>query len=272
MKQQFTLTVVIPNYNNGRYLSKCVESIVGQTYRDLLEIIIVDDCSTDDSRDTILALAEKYPIVKPLLLEKNGKVSAARNAGLYAAKGEYITFVDADDCYYNKEKISNEMALIEKHLEQGEDVVAYSSIVRMSNNGKVFTCPSNARELYFEGNIYKRLLVDKRSSAVMRDYCIKKSLLQTLGGYNEQNSLFEDLELILKIAKNYKFYFTGAFGTAYRDSVSGLSKRPPAQLIKAKNSVIEKQIATEPIFSRAGIKLQRILVQTAKKMYKAVRR
>lgn len=272
MEKTFTLSVVIPNYNNGRYLEQCVKSIVEQSYQDILEIIIVDDRSTDDSRDTIAVLTKKYPIVKPLLLEKNGRVSAARNAGLAAAKGEYITFVDADDCYYNKEKLANEMALIQKHFAQGEDVVAYSSIVRMSNDGKDFACPSNSSKQYIEGEIYKKLLIDKRSSAIMRDYCIKKSVLQMAGGYNERNSLFEDLELILKLAKNYKFYFTGEYGTAYRDSVAGLSKRPQKQLVKAKNTVIENQIKTERPVSRVIIKVQRAFVQFAKKLRNTIRK
>ena len=272
MKKTFTLSVVIPNYNNGRYLEQCVKSIVEQTYQDLLEIIIVDDCSTDNSRDTIAELAKKYSVVKPLLLEKNGRVSAARNAGLFAAKGEYITFVDADDCYYNKEKLANEMALIQKYAKQGEDVVAYSSIVRMSNDGNAFDCPSNSPTRYMEGDIYKKLLMDKRSSAIMRDYCINKINLQMMGGYNEHNSLFEDLELILKLAKKYRFYFTGAYGTAYRDSVSGLSKRPQEQLVKAKNAVIENQIKTERPISRMTIMIQRMAVQYAKRVYNIIRK
>lgn len=272
MEKTFTLSVVIPNYNNGRYLEQCVKSIVEQTYQDLLEIIIVDDCSTDNSRDTIAELAKKYPIVKPLLLEKNGRVSAARNAGLFAAKGEYITFVDADDCYYNKEKLANEMALIQKYFAQGENIVAYSSIVRMSNDGNSCNYPTFSYSRYPQGMIYDTLVIDKYSTMVVRDYCVKTSVLREIGGYNIRHSLFEDYELNLKIAQRIRFYYTGEYGTAYRDSASGLSKRPRKISIKIKNQIIEEQLQTNPFFNRMKLQLKRAVIQFPKKIYYIFRR
>ena len=155
-----SLSVVIPHYNNGRFIRQCVESVVRQTYEGLCEIIVVDDCSTDHSRDVILALAKEHAIVRPIFLEKNGGVSAARNAGLLAAIGEYITFVDADDYYYNQDKLKNEMELIQNYLEQGKDVVSYSSIVRVSNDGMKVSFPTFAQAQYPQGNIYKTLIID----------------------------------------------------------------------------------------------------------------
>lgn len=266
-----TLSVVIPNYNNSKYLTQCIESVMGQTYEGLIEIIIVDDCSTDESRDVILSLAEKYSKVKPLLLEKNGRVSAARNAGLMAAEGEYITFLDADDCYYNKDKLSCEMALIEKHRELGKDIVAYSSIVKMSNDGSEYTEPNIPKNKYFEEKIYNKMLIDLRSSVVMRDYCVKTDILREIGGYNVENSLFEDYELILKIAKNYEFYYTEVTGTAYRDSVAGLSKKPYKVLLDAKNRVINNQLRQEPPIKRVVFKAIRAFLGAGKKIYRKLR-
>ena len=57
-----SLSVVIPNYNNSRFITQCVESIINQTYPRIIEIIIVDDCSTDDSRKVITKLSETYVI------------------------------------------------------------------------------------------------------------------------------------------------------------------------------------------------------------------
>ena len=266
-----TLSVVIPNYNNSKYLPQCVESVVGQTYEGLTEIIIVDDCSTDESRDVILSLAEKYPKVRPLLLPKNGRVSAARNAGLMAATGEYITFLDADDCYYNKDKLSCEMALIKKYRDIGKDVVTYSSIVKMSNDGSTYTEPNIPKKKYLEGNIYNRMLIDLRSSVVMRDYCVRTEILRTIGGYNIDNSLFEDYELILKLAKNYEFFYTEKTGTAYRDSVAGLSKKPYAVLLEAKNRVIKNQLKQEDPLKRGVFTVIRAVLAFCKKIYRTVR-
>lgn len=268
----YTLSVAIPNYNNSKFLPKCVESIVAQSYDNLIEILIVDDCSTDNSREVILALADQYPIVKPVLLEKNGRVSAARNAGLMAAMGEYITFVDADDYYYNPDKLKNEMELIRKYREMGKDVVSYSSIVQVSNDGTKISFPTFAQSKYPQGNIYNRLVIDMYSMMVMRDYCIKTEILRDIGGYDVNHSLFEDYELNLKIAQRIHFYYTGEYGTAYRNSVGGLSKKPCKVLVQTKNEIVKSQIKTNPLPKRISLTIKRGIVQTLKKVYNIIRR
>ena len=89
------ISVIVPVYNVEKYLRACLESIVNQTYRDL-EIILVDDGSTDSSGIICGEYAEKDARVK-VIHKENGGASSARNAGLNIAQGEYITFVDSDD-------------------------------------------------------------------------------------------------------------------------------------------------------------------------------
>ena len=267
----FTLSVVIPNYNNGKYISQCLDSILSQSYKEVVEIIIVDDCSSDNSKEILGQYEKKYPVIRPIFLEKNGKVSAARNKGLSIAKGEYITFIDADDCYYNKDKLKNEMEIIKKFSEKGKDVIAYSSIVSMSNSGENYKFPNYDVEKYLTGDIYSDLVVDLKSGLAMRDYCIKTSILKEIGGYNVNNSLFEDFELILKIAKKYEFYFTKEYGTAYRDSINGLSKKPSDQLRKAKNKIIKESLKDIPMSKKIGTILKRAMVQLLKQVYYIIR-
>lgn len=89
------ISVIIPVYNAARYLRRCLDSLLGQTYREL-EIICVNDASTDESVSILTEYAGCDSRVKVIHQENSG-VSAARNAGLDAATGEYVTFVDADD-------------------------------------------------------------------------------------------------------------------------------------------------------------------------------
>lgn len=89
------ISVIVPVYNVEKYLPKCVESLLMQTWKNL-EIILVDDGSPDDSWDIMQEYARRDSRVKPIR-QKNGGLSAARNAGVDAAKGEYIGFVDGDD-------------------------------------------------------------------------------------------------------------------------------------------------------------------------------
>lgn len=89
------ISVIVPVYNVERYLRRCVDSILHQTYQDL-EVLLVDDGSTDASGaicDEYAAQEERVAAVH----QKNGGLSAARNAGLERAQGTYLCFVDSDD-------------------------------------------------------------------------------------------------------------------------------------------------------------------------------
>lgn len=89
------VSVIVPIYNAEKYLNKCLESIIGQTYKNL-EIILVDDGSPDNSPEICDDWAQKDSRIR-VIHKKNGGVSSARNAGIDLAQGDYIGFVDADD-------------------------------------------------------------------------------------------------------------------------------------------------------------------------------
>lgn len=95
MEQDILISVIVPVYNVEKYLPKCVDSILNQTYRNL-EVILVDD-GTKDASDAICDdYARKDPRVK-VIHKVNGGLSSARNAGIDIARGEYLGFVDSDD-------------------------------------------------------------------------------------------------------------------------------------------------------------------------------
>ena len=95
VQNQHVLSVIVPIYNVERYLNRCIESIIGQTYREL-EIILVDDGSTDHCGEMCDEWLEKDSRIK-VLHKKNGGLVSARQAGLKIASGEYIANVDSDD-------------------------------------------------------------------------------------------------------------------------------------------------------------------------------
>lgn len=94
-KKEPLISVIVPVYNVEKYLDRCIESIVNQTYKNL-EIILVDDGSPDNSLKMCDDWAKKDKRIK-VIHKKNSGVSSARNAGMNKSKGEWITFVDADD-------------------------------------------------------------------------------------------------------------------------------------------------------------------------------
>ena len=89
------LSIIIPIYNTSKYLKECLDSVVNQDYKNV-EIICVDDGSTDDSANIVESYLKKDERFKLIKTEHKG-VAYARNLGLANAKGEYITFIDSDD-------------------------------------------------------------------------------------------------------------------------------------------------------------------------------
>lgn len=90
------ISVLLPAYKVEKYIGHCIETVIGQTYKNI-EIIIVDDCTLDDSGKIAEEYAKKDSRIKVIHHKKNMGLSAARNTGLENAHGEYITFVDSDD-------------------------------------------------------------------------------------------------------------------------------------------------------------------------------
>lgn len=100
MKQQ-TISIITPNYNSSLYISQTIESVLQQTYPHW-EMIIIDDCSTDDSVGIIERYTCKDSRIKLIKLENNAGPVTARNRGIKEAQGRYLTFIDSDDVWLEK--------------------------------------------------------------------------------------------------------------------------------------------------------------------------
>ncbi len=106
------ISVVVPIYNSEKYLYKCVDSLLGQTYSNI-EVVLVDDGSTDSSPkicDDYAAFDSRVKVIH----QKNARIGAARNRGIEAASGDYITFIDSDD-YLELNTYEKCVSLIQKH-------------------------------------------------------------------------------------------------------------------------------------------------------------
>ena len=112
MDRKPLISVIVPVYNVEKYLARCVDSILAQTYSHL-EIILVDDGSQDDSGKICDEYAAKDARIQ-VIHKENGGLSSARNAGIDAAKGEYLAFVDSDD-WIEPDAYDRMMELIEKY-------------------------------------------------------------------------------------------------------------------------------------------------------------
>jgi glycosyltransferase involved in cell wall biosynthesis len=112
MDDSSLVSVIIPVYNGERYLAEALQSVLSQTYRPL-EIVVVDDGSTDGSAQVVRSFSQVHCIQ-----QQNAGVAAARNAGISASHGEFVAFLDQDDLWA-PEKLSVQVAYLRKHPEIG---------------------------------------------------------------------------------------------------------------------------------------------------------
>lgn len=147
--EQVLISVIVPCYQNGATLEKTVRSIQAQTYR-AWELICVNDGSKDDTGEVLDRLAMDEPRMH-VIHQENGGVSAARNAGLAAARGEWVTFVDADD-WLLVDALSRMLALADDQA----DIVCGAYAMRYIDEDRpqeVYTCRSGDYQTVIESLI-----------------------------------------------------------------------------------------------------------------------
>ncbi len=181
-------SIVIPTFNRANFIEKSIKSVVSQSFTDY-ELIIIDDGSTDNTRQTV------RPFISPkirYLYQKNQERSTARNNAIEAAKGTYVCFLDSDDFY------------LPNHLE------TFYQAIKTLKDQKAMLYSGNFELI--EGQLIKKplpSLVSKNPIKALLDYtvfptcaCIERSILKEFR-FNPKNNVWEDTELWLKIATKY---------------------------------------------------------------------
>jgi len=202
MKKKSIISIIVPIYNVDKYLNKCIESILNQTYTNL-EIILIDDGSTDDSGKICDEYAEKDDRII-VIHKENGGVSSARNEGLKIATGKYLCFVDSDD-EVKKEYIETLVNLISKN---NIDIAMINYIRKYpdyetKNEYFIENKLLNKNQFFihlFENNSYGGYLFNK--------IFIKEKILSNNVRFDENIHICEDLLFVCQVAdKCEKFYY-----------------------------------------------------------------
>lgn len=107
------VSIITPMYNSQKFIGITIESAINQTYKDW-EMIIVDDCSTDNSLDIVKTYAQNDERIKYIRNDSNKGVSSARNTALKMAKGKYISFLDSDDIW-SEDKLQKQVEFMQKN-------------------------------------------------------------------------------------------------------------------------------------------------------------
>ena len=163
-----TIGVIVPNYNSGIYIKKCLDSLLEQEYK-VNEIIVVDDCSTDESTKIVKEYTEKNNNIILLENGKNMGVSYSRNKGIEHAKSEYIMFCDSDD-WYEKQATKRMMEKVEK---DSADFVLAGYYITYKDGRKIEVKYNNLNKIEIDKETAISYLPITSSSKL-----IKKSILE----------------------------------------------------------------------------------------------
>lgn len=125
------VSVIIPVYNAEKFIENTIISALQQTYHDI-ELVIVDDCSTDKSAEIILQLQNQYPQIKYYKLKSNSGAAVARNKAIELADGQYLAFLDSDDCW-KPQKLEKQITLAQ---ETGAEFI-FNAIEMIDEQGKI---------------------------------------------------------------------------------------------------------------------------------------
>ena len=233
------ISVIVPNYNNACYLKQCLESILEQTWKNL-EIVVVDDASTDDSAVVISKLSERNkPIIKCLFNKMNQGVAKSRHMAIQASSAGYITTLDADDYYADPQKLETEINLVLDHKRKHhEEIIAFSNIILEKDDGRQIVLGNETN--IAQGDLLMDIL--GRTCMIPRDFIYTKSLYVSVGGYDTSLPIYEDWDLKIRLARSCKFVYSGIHGVVYRRHGNGLSNSPVALHIEMLQKIFSKNI------------------------------
>ena len=189
------VSVIIPTYNCARYLGRAIDSVRAQTYKDY-EILLVDDGSTDDTKD----VAMQYGREVTYLYQQNRGVSAARNHAISKASGELLAYLDADDMWY-PEKLERQVAFLDAHQECG---MLHSEISVINEQDEILHVRFNqeTKRLVPQGYCIQALL--RRSHIQTLTVVERRNCFDCVGGFDERLPIAQDyLHWIMIAAEGY---------------------------------------------------------------------
>ncbi len=228
------VSVIIPTYNSADYIAQTIQSVLDQDYRDH-EIVVVDDGSTDDTRQVLDPFMGKIRY----FLTENRRAAHARNVGMREARGRYIASLDSDDLYM-PHKLALQVPFMDAHPEVGLVSTEVSSIIGdtvqeeyhlrsyhrvfdrlgwsfedvYSDRGQ-FDCDAFPEPVpYFVGNVFRHVL---QSPVIMQNTVLfRKEILESVGYHDERYQIATEYELLVRMCKHHVAAFLNVPTYLYR--------------------------------------------------------
>lgn len=244
------VSVIIPSYNREKVLPRAIDSVLAQTYTDL-EVIVADDCSSDNTR----AIVEAYtdPRVRYGCLEKNSGACAARNLGIEMARGEYIAFQDSDD-----EWLPHKLQFQMDTLAQTGADLTFCSFEKRYDNG---TSQVHPQGLSSHMCTKEELMNDSLAST----QCIlgrAEAVRETM--FDVTMPRMQDYDFIIRAVDRYKVYYTDAVLVTLYEQADAITagKRGYRKHLEIARKLLAKYEHLRPQFPRWELKMLKIIAHS----------
>jgi len=238
-----TVSVVIPTYNHGRWVTHAIQSVLAQTYGDF-EVIVVDDGSSDDTQTVVGAFGDRICYIR----QDNQGLSAARNTGIAAASGVYIGVLDADDMYEPEF-----MAAMVPRLAAVEAADAIYCGYRFVDHRNAplpqvearMTAPEQFHTDLLDGNFL-----------VPESMLVRRTCYEAVGPFDTNLRACEDWDMWLRISATHNVIGTDAVLARHR-ILPGSMSTDPMRMLTSRLAVLRKHVGAEPADAKEGSALQR---------------
>jgi glycosyltransferase involved in cell wall biosynthesis len=236
------VSVICVCYNHKRFIIQALESVLGQTYPNI-ELIIIDDFSSDGSRDVISDFVHKHPEMQYRFSETNLGICKAFNTGWRLSKGEYLIDLSADDILYPA-RIEEGLKTFEQHdhtyginFTDAEYVDEENNFIKSHYRRDM---KGRLRKKIHEGNLYPKLLSEYFICAPTM--MTRRNVLEALDGYDETLT-YEDFDFWIRSSKKFKYCYTDKILVKKRgvkDSLSGKQYTKNSSFLKSTLEVCKK--------------------------------
>lgn len=236
------VSVIVPSYNHQQYIEECLLSVINQTYINI-QLIVIDDGSTDESVKIIQRLKEIYGFT--FIAQSNIGLSATLNKAISNyVKGDYVAILASDD-YWHTAKIAQQVGFFSR---ESSYAMIFSNAALVNGNSQVTGCFDRKR--FSVTSSFGNLFTNKTGIPALTTL-IKTSIFKTVGLFDEK-LLIEDWDMWLRIAHHYKIGYQDEVLAYYRFHGNNISSQTELML-QNRFQIIEKWKKIEPSLHQASL-------------------
>ena len=222
------VSVVIPVRNREHLVEAAVRSVLGQTHSET-EVVVVDDGSTDGTLRVLGALAEKEPRISIIEHQASRGAQAARNTGIRASSGDWVTFLDSDDRY-----LPESVSLRLREAERSSVKVVHGEARRITSSGvdALYGVPP------LQGNVYRQLLT--RPAVLFPSLLVRREVLAEIGYLDETIVAWQEWETAIRLSRVAEFGFVPVATFDYDERTPGAISRDNLRAAMGYEQIVRK--------------------------------